>query len=44
MVTLKEYTNLRDNFGNFKANSDLKTYNEVLKLISQPEVKHIFGM
>ena len=44
MVTLKEYTNLRDNFGNFKANSDLKTYNEVLKLISQPEVKDIFGM
>jgi len=43
-MTLKEYTNMRGNFGNIIANSDLKTYNEVLKLTSQPEVKHIFGI
>ena len=42
-MTLKEYSNLKDNFGKINNYTDLNTYNEVLKLTDDPQFRHMFG-
>ena len=42
-VEMRDYTNFQDGFGTFVINSDLKAYNDVIKLTSESTFRPMFG-